>query len=234
MYAVVPAAGLGIRMGSGGVAPNKSKVFLPLCGDGASIIRLAVRSIVAADVCRGIVVLTRAGDEAEAEALLAEEALALDRIVRAGGKTRQESVALGLEAIGETAEFALVHDGARPLCPVEKIREVARAGMGSGAAMLALPVKPSLKEVDDSRLVTRTIRRENVWEAQTPQVFRLDLLRRAHEQAKFDGFTGTDESELVERIGVPVRIVPGDERNVKVTTPLDLRFAEILAESLFE
>ncbi len=241
MFAVVPAAGLSSRMGSsrpagsaGESSPTNSKVFLPLLDNGSSVLRLTIRSIVLSDVCRGIVVLTRAGDEAEAATLLQEEAPGLECHALPGGETRQDSVRIGLAAVPAEVEFVLVHDGARPLCPPEKIREVAAAARDSGAAMLALPVKPSLKEVGADKRVSRTVPRHNIWEAQTPQVFRSDILRHAHDEALRDNFLGTDESELVERLAIPVRVVPGDERNLKITTPTDLQLAGVLAASLFK
>ncbi len=225
MYAVIPAAGLGSRMGE--LASSRSKVFLNLSGD-TTVLQLTIRAIVSSECCTGIVVLTRESECNQVRKLLRREAPKLDAIVGVGGETRQESVYAGLLLLEGKAQFALIHDGARPLCPANLIRRVAHAGVSAGAAILASPVKPTIKDVRSTGTIDRTVPRSSLWEAQTPQVFRYSLIRNAHEAARTDGYVGTDDSELVERMGTPVTVVPGSERNIKITTPFDLELAAML------
>lgn len=225
IFAVIPAAGSGSRMGQ--LSESASKVLLSL-GE-STILRLALRSIVASGVVDGGVVLCREADMTAVKAAVAEESRGLELRVALGGKTRQESVHRGLELLDGRAEYVLVHDAARPFCSPEAIREVSKVGVDTGAAILALPVKPTLKLVE-SDLVSRTIPREGVWEAQTPQVFSHRLLYQASLRALSDGFHATDDASLVERLGEKVSVVRGEERNIKITTRADLDLAAFLLD----
>jgi len=142
-----------------------------------------------------------------------------------GGRTRQESCWLGLQKV-EDSDLVAVHDGARPLVSEELITRTIHAAAAHGAALAAVRTKDTLKEVGTDGFVIGTPNRNKFWQAQTPQVFHLSLLRQAHEEALRDGYLGTDEASLVERMGHPVRIVEGDYSNLKVTTPEDLIIAE--------
>lgn len=140
-----------------------------------------------------------------------------------GGATRQDSTFQGLAALQvDPDSLVVVHDGARPLVDSELIERVVVAAFEVGAAIAAVPVVDTLKEVGPERTVQKTVERERFCRAQTPQCFRLDILRDAYERARRDGFTGTDEASLVERTGATIRIVDGSERNLKVTTRDDL------------
>ena len=121
----------------------------------------------------------------------------------------------------------LIHDGARPFCPPALIADVAREAAATGAAILALPVKPSMKLVS-AGVIERSLPRASVYEAQTPQAFRFDLVFAAYQQAAAAGVQATDDAELVERVGERVTVVLGDERNLKITSPQDLELAETL------
>jgi 2-C-methyl-D-erythritol 4-phosphate cytidylyltransferase len=144
--------------------------------------------------------------------------------VVAGGRTRQDSVWLALQAAPDTADVVVVHDAVRPLITRRLIADVVRAAAGSGAAICALPIAETVKRVRGD-LVEATLDRSELWTVQTPQAFRADLLREAHEKARRDGISGTDDAMLVERLGHPVRVVRGLAANVKITTPEDLRRA---------
>jgi 2-C-methyl-D-erythritol 4-phosphate cytidylyltransferase len=144
-----------------------------------------------------------------------------------GGATRQDSVAAGIEAVGDV-DLILVHDAARPLVEAETIRAVAEAAALHGAAVPVVPLPDTVKELDGQGFVLRTPVREGLGLAQTPQGFRADLLRRAHVRAAADRFRGTDEASLVERLGEKVATVPGSARNFKITVASDLRRAEDL------
>jgi 2-C-methyl-D-erythritol 4-phosphate cytidylyltransferase len=143
-----------------------------------------------------------------------------------GGERRQDSVSNGVEGLkAESGDIVLVHDGARPLLTQELIERVIDAARETGAAVPAVPIDDTIKEAENGRIV-RTLDRARLFRAQTPQGFALGLLQRALERAKAEGATGTDEASLVERLGLPVALVPGDPRNIKITSPLDLAMAE--------
>jgi len=148
-----------------------------------------------------------------------------------GGKSRQESVALGLNSLSDKTKLAAVHDGARPLVTWQVIDRVVRAANTYGAAAPAIPVKDTIKVVE-GRVVKNTPDRATLFAVQTPQVFDFDLLRAALTKAKLEEAQVTDDCSAVERMGMSVKIVEGDERNIKVTTPMDLKIAEMLLEEL--
>jgi len=138
-----------------------------------------------------------------------------------GGRTRQESVRLGLLAVPGGVEMIIVHDAVRPLITRSLLDAVVQAAAQFGAAICALPISETVKRVREG-FVDATLDRAELWAVQTPQVFRADLLREAHEKARRDGVLGTDDATLVERLGHPVRVVPGLPENVKITTIEDL------------
>ncbi len=153
-------------------------------------------------------------------------------VMVAGGDKRQDSVWAGISSLGDSFDgLVAVHDGARPLVSESIIRDVVQAAGRFGAALAGVPVYESLKHVVEGGLVAGTVDRRSVVRAQTPQCFRYEVLRTALETARADGFCGTDESALVERMGVEVRIVPGAEENLKVTTAKDLLLAEYYLSS---
>ena len=148
--------------------------------------------------------------------------------VVAGGRTRQDSVWLALQAAPDDVEIIVVHDAVRPMITRRLVDTVVRAAAAEGAAICALPLTETVKRVRAER-VEATLDRSELWAVQTPQAFRADLLREAHEKARRDGVVGTDDAMLVERLGHPVRVVRGLAENVKITTPEDLRRARFLA-----
>lgn len=150
-----------------------------------------------------------------------------DRVIFArGGPTRQESVRSGLAEV--TAEIVVIHDAARPFAAPESVREVCQALAHADAAIVAVPLEDTLKLVQDDRVV-ETLDRRRLWRAQTPQAFRTGILREAHERALADGWTVTDDAELVERAGGTVAVRAGSSRNIKITHPSDLEIADMLA-----
>lgn len=151
-------------------------------------------------------------------------------IVR-GGERRQDSVWQGFRLLdAAAAEVVLVHDGARPLVGADLVSRVIAAARAEGAAVPVLPVEETVKEVLDGRVV-RTVDRRHLVRAQTPQGFRYEVLKKALEAARRDRFYGTDEAMLAERAGIPVSTVEGDLRNIKITTPVDLKIAEGLIDA---
>ena len=148
--------------------------------------------------------------------------------VIAGGRERQDSVRAGLDALGRDAEIVIVHDAVRPLIGVETVERCIREAAECGAVTVGVPVKDTVKEVAPDGRVLRTCDRSALWLTQTPQAFRRDILERAHREALRDGIRATDDTSLVERLGIAVRMIPGDYRNIKITTPEDLVIAEAL------
>jgi len=143
-----------------------------------------------------------------------------------GGEYRQESVRNGLAAASPGLELVAVHDAVRPFVSVAQIEKVIAAAAETGAAVLAIPPVDTIKQVDRTR-IRATLPRDQVVLAQTPQVFRIDLLRRAYQQAEQDGFVATDEAGLVERLDVEVSVVLGSDRNIKITKPSDMALARL-------
>ena len=147
-----------------------------------------------------------------------------------GGEKRQDSVYKGLLAIPDNTSFVVVHDGVRPLVKVSKIKESIRLCKECKAVILAVPVKETVKRVENLSVIT-TLNREKLWSIQTPQTFDYILLVGAYKKAEEDGFSGTDSSSLVERLGVEVKVLEGDYDNIKITTKKDLIFAEEILKS---
>ena len=146
-----------------------------------------------------------------------------------GGEFRQQSTQNGLNAISNDSTVVLVHDGARPLVRTSDIKRIAESAEENGAVLLALPSNESVKEVQDGR-VTKTLPRESIWLAQTPQGFRKELLQKALSAAEKEGYVGTDEASLVERIGEEVAVVEGHSSNIKVTVSSDIEVVRSLLE----
>ena len=219
--AIVAAAGRGTRFGRG-----RAKQFVEL--GGVPVIVHTLRRFERSETVGETVVVLPADETAAFVALAGRYGLRKLARVVAGGATRGESIWRGLQAVrAATAGVVAVHDGVRPFVTPAEIDRVVRAAAETGAALLAAPATDTLKEVRGCR-VTRTLDRSAVWHAQTPQCFRFDLLRRAYESALAEGLDATDDSALVERLGVSVSVVEGSARNVKITRPEDLAVAEVL------
>ena len=217
--AVIVAAGSASRMG------GIDKVMADLCGE-PMIVR-TVRAFQDCDAIASIVIVTRE-DLIRPISGLCKDMRKVVAVV-SGGSSRQESVHLGLNALPKGTKLAAVHDGARPLISWQVIDRVVRAANTYGAAAPAVPVKDTIKVVE-GRLVKETPDRSSLMAVQTPQVFDFDLLRGALKKAEADGETVTDDCSAVERTGMKIKIVEGDERNLKVTTPMDLKIAALLLE----
>jgi 2-C-methyl-D-erythritol 4-phosphate cytidylyltransferase len=218
VWSILAAAGEGSRLGSG------PKAFVELGG-----VPMFVHSLLAFAEANvdGIVVVVPEGLEAEARsAAAAAEPSTLVQIVP-GGASRQDSVRVGLETVPADAGTVVVHDAARPLVTAALVERAIAALDRAAGAVVAVPLRDTLKSVTGD-VIGETIPRSGVFRAQTPQAFRAEPLRAAHARAAAAGFAATDDAMLLERIGERVVIVPGDERNLKVTTPEDLMLAEAL------
>ena len=212
---VFPAAGQAHRMQVG-----LNKVFLTLAGKPMLLRTLLTFSKVPAV---GELIIAVGADEVTAvKGLLSRvKGLAPWRVVE-GGTERQYSIRNGLAVVSEKADIVLVHDAARPLIRRETIEELIRVVRAEGAGIVAVPEKNTIKIAAEDGTVAATPPRQTLWQVQTPQGFRKEILLEA------DGFLGTDDASLVERIGVPVRIVQGEYSNIKVTTPEDMVVAEAI------
>ena len=217
--AVIVAAGTASRMG------GIDKVMAPLKGE--PMIARTVRTFQNCDAVSEIVIVTRE-DLIIPITNLCKDMTKVTAVV-CGGKSRQESVNLGLNALSGKIKLAAIHDGARPLITWQVIDRAIRAANSYGAAAPAIPVKDTIKVVE-GRVVKSTPDRATLFAVQTPQVFDFDILRGALKKAELDGAQVTDDCSAVERMGLTVKIVEGDERNIKVTTPMDLKIAEMLLE----
>ena len=217
--AVIVAAGTASRMG------GIDKVMADLGGE--PMILRTVRAFQECDPISEIVIVTREDLVEEITAMTAE----MDKVkaVVVGGKTRQESVSKGLNALSDKVKLAAIQDGARPFASWQMIDRVVRAANTYSAAAPAIPVKDTIKVVGGG-VVTNTPDRKTLMAVQTPQVFDIALLRGALLKAWEDGAEVTDDCSAVERMGMSVKIVEGDERNIKITTPMDLKIAKLILE----
>lgn len=219
--AVIVAAGSASRMG------GIDKVMAELGGE--PMIKRTVRTFQESDVISEIVIVTRPDLIVPIMGLCA--GFEKVKAVVAGGKSRPESVHLGLNALSNKVKLAAVHDGARPLITWQVIDRTVRAANTYGAAAPAIPVKDTIKTVQGG-IVKNTPDRESLRAVQTPQVFDFDMLRGALKKAVSEEAPITDDCSAVEMMGMSVKIVEGDERNIKVTTPMDLKVAEMLLEEM--
>jgi 2-C-methyl-D-erythritol 4-phosphate cytidylyltransferase len=219
--AIIAAAGAGTRMAS-----DRPKQFLLLAG--RPLIFHTLRAFEQCDSIDEVIVVLSA---AESAGFLSQAGkLGLRKIARVvpGGVTRADSVKRGLMAVrSATAEIVAVHDGVRPFVTVAEIDETVAAARLHGAAILAAPVTDTIKQVDDQHVI-RTLDRSGLRRALTPQCFRYDILRRAYQHADLNDPSLTDESALVEKLGIAVHIVEGSARNIKITTTEDIAIAEAI------
>jgi 2-C-methyl-D-erythritol 4-phosphate cytidylyltransferase len=228
VVAIIPAAGRGRRMGT-----QRPKAFLPL--GGIPLLTHTLRKFEACPQVDEIFPLVPEGEVLlwENEILRSSDLKKVSRIL-AGGPERQDSVYLGLKAVAGQADFAIIHDGVRPFVSPELLAHVLSETRRWKAVVTALPAGDTIKEVSAEKEVLRTVDRSRLWVIQTPQSFEYGLITRAHEKAKEEGFYGTDDASLVERLGMPVKVIEGSRFNIKITTPEDLILGEALLKQLEE
>ena len=221
VVALIPAGGIGTRLGR-----RTPKQFLTL--GGGSILAATVAHFARHPAIAGVVVAAPAAHVNRARLALRTLRHRGAITVVPGGTTRQESVWRALQAAPDDVDLVVVHDAVRPFITRGLIDAVVGAARRTGAAICALPVADTVKRVRGDE-VEATIDRTGLWTVQTPQAFRTALLREAHEKARRDGVVGTDDASLVERLGHPVKVVRGLEKNLKITTPEHLRRARRMA-----
>jgi len=221
--AIIAAAGLGLRM-QNAYPPQEAvvgKIFLPLLDK--PLISWTVAIFECCFFINDIILVLNKADLQKGSRLRKSEGWRKVRHIIAGGSRRQDSVLSGLKLI-KNSEWVVIHDGARPLVTSRLIEEGIREASKSGAAIAAVPVKDTIKVSDSLGKVKETLSRKHLWAAQTPQVFRYDIIMRAYERDE----DVTDDSSLVEKTGVPVKIYMGSYDNIKVTTQQDMKMAEAI------
>lgn len=227
---IIPAAGLGTRMAPAGKKTAISKQFFEI--NGTPILVHTLRVFARNSQVHKIVVALRKTEMQQFRSRLEQERIAAKVELVEGGEHRQDSVANALASLKAAPDdVVLVHDAVRPFVDDEIIGNIVHEVEKRGAAITGLPATDTIKQVErvaEGAIITSTIPRERVVQAQTPQGFRYELIKRAFDSAASDGFTGTDEASLVERLGESVWVVMGSARNIKITTPADMELAEFL------
>jgi 2-C-methyl-D-erythritol 4-phosphate cytidylyltransferase len=219
---IVVAAGKGERMGR-----ELPKPFLPVCG--IPLLIHTLRAITQSTLISKITIVVASEREALCRDMLHSYApFRIPLAVVHGGAERQDSVRLGLATLDPTSEIVAIHDAARPFLERETLDRSIETAAIYGGALVAVPTRDTIKRVRKDGTVVKTIPRQQLWLAQTPQTFRVPLIREAHARALAEGAVVTDDAALLERLGRVVQIVPGSYRNFKITTPEDLQVAEAL------
>lgn len=225
MLAVIPAAGIGVRMGM-----SKPKQFLEISS--TPILAFSLIVLNSCDLVSEIIISTTSSEISLCQKSIVER-YNLDKVTKVvkGGERRQDSVRYGLEAAEGNYDFVLIHDAVRPFLTNGLIESVFKAALKTGAATAAVPAKETVKMVTKEGFVKETLDRKSLRLIQTPQIFSFETIFDAHQTALSNGWDDvTDDAEMIERLGHPVEIVAGDERNIKITTPYDLRLASFFAQ----
>jgi 2-C-methyl-D-erythritol 4-phosphate cytidylyltransferase len=224
MHLLIPAAGMGKRMGS-----DRNKLLITLLGQ-----PLLAWTLIAAESAKSISWIGMIGqpeERADLDLLLSNISVSKTVQFIQGGATRQESVYNGLQGLPDSAERVLIHDGARCLATPDLFDRCAASLATCQGLIAAVSVKDTIKIVDNMGIVVDTPDRANLWAAQTPQGFEVKLLKACHDKGRALGWEVTDDAALFEKCSLPVTIVPGEETNLKITTPVDLAIAEFILRS---
>jgi 2-C-methyl-D-erythritol 4-phosphate cytidylyltransferase len=224
--AVVLAAGEGRRVGA-----ETAKSYLPIAG--RPLVMRTLDRVFAARTVESVVLVVAAGEVKRCESMLRSDPALKNRrwLLQAGGPTRQQSARRGLECVGSDCDLVIIHDGARPFVSPGLIERCVKTAADKDAVVVGLPVRDTIKVVSPERWIQSTPERSALWEIQTPQVFKRDLLVEAHARAEREGIQVTDDAMLVERIGSPVYVLEGERTNIKITVPEDVWLAEMLIRS---
>ena len=221
--AVIVAAGKGIRM-----KDNVRKQYLPLAG--RPVLSHCLTLFEECDLINKIILVVPQDDFDYCQnKILSKFKIKIDLV--AGGKERQDSVYNGLIALGENNGIVIIHDGVRPFANKEMIKSCVTGAKKHGACIIGVPAQDTLKKISSLGNIEKTIERNNIWLAQTPQAFQYEVIRKAHENARLKGYAGTDDAFLVEQMGNPVKIIKGSKNNIKITTREDLKLAEVMLQA---
>lgn len=222
--AIIPAAGSGLRMGY-----KIPKTYLTF--DSMPIIVHTLRLFQDSDLIDDVYLVIQEKDKEYAQQEVVEKFLLTKvRAIIGGGKERQDSIKNALSYLRPEHEFVVIHDGARPLVGKEILEKTIQIGIEEGAAITGVPVQDTVKSLNKHGMIKKTIARKNLFLIQTPQVFKKEMIVEAYKAAYQAQYYGTDDSSLVERIGIPVKMVEGSYENIKITTPEDLMLAEFIAQ----
>lgn len=216
---IIVAAGRGTRMGT-----KESKQYLQLADKPILVHTLELFQSI--ETVKEAVLVVGSDDVERCRNWVLQYGITKVTAVVAGGTERQHSVYCGLQEL--TTDWVMVHDGVRPLVTADAVRACCAQAEQSGATVLAVPVKDTIKQVNEAGVIVSTPDRRSLWAIQTPQAFRRVLLLEAHERALAEQFVGTDDAMVVERMGVSVTVAEGEYTNIKITTPEDLPWAEFL------
>ena len=220
---IIPTAGIGARLES-----DLPKPLVQLCGK--PICAYVLDAFEKSPEIDSVILVGHKEKLSELKEIIRQYGFKKVAKVVAGGKTRCESVSNGLGVLDQDTDVVMVHDGARPLVSLQTIKDVVALCQDWDAVVTAVAVKSTIKRVDkNNMLVEQTLNREGLWEIQTPQIFRVDVLVKAHKENKIN--SPTDDASMVEQMGIKVRIAPGDYRNIKITTQEDLEIAETFLKS---
>tara|TARA_Y100001970_G_C14240889_1_gene864835 strand:- start:443 stop:1117 length:675 start_codon:yes stop_codon:yes gene_type:complete len=224
LHLLIPAAGSGRRMGAG-----KNKLLLPLLG--RPIIYWTLQAALNSYSIDWIGIISQRNDRKELMKAISSNIKLIKWIE--GGETRQESVKNGIDALPPEASHVLIHDGARCLIDPDLFDLCSEELLKGNSVVAANPVVDTIKVVDSKKVIIDTPNRSSLWAAQTPQGFRVDKLKKAHEIAKINKWEVTDDASLFERLNWEVKILESDSTNLKVTNPIDLKFAEVILKLRF-
>lgn len=227
MHLLLPAAGVGRRMGA-----DRNKLLMPLLE--RPILSWTLEAAAKASSLSWIGIICQSVDRPDIERMVDELTSGILQkpiVFIQGGDTRQASVFNGLQALPSDATHVLIHDGARCLATPELFNRCAEAALQTKGFIAAVPVKDTIKQVDEQRIITNTPDRAQLWAAQTPQGFEVALLKSCHEKGQAQGWQVTDDAALLEKCGISVKIVEGEETNLKVTTPVDLAIAQFILQN---
>ena len=220
--AIIPAGGAGRRMGKG-----IPKQYLPLAG--IPILVHTLQAFQRSPVIDEIFLAVPEGDIPEVrQAIVAKYGLSKVGLILPGGRERQDSVRNALQHVSDEHGIVVIHDAVRPFVSGDLIGRAVAAAREFGAITVGVPVKDTVKEVTAEGWVKKTVTREGLWLTQTPQAFRRPIIIAAYKKAAAEGFYGTDDASLVERMEIPVRMIPGESDNIKVTTPEDLLLGDLI------
>lgn len=221
IYGIIVAAGKSERMG-----PDVDKAFLSL--GTRPVVSYSLLAFEHCPLIDGVVLVVRKDRVESAKSMVQMFGYAKVRAVVAGGASRQASVMNGLAELGDDVKIVAIHDGARPCLTPALVEETIRSAKKCGSGVAAVKVTDTIKEVDRGTLVARTVDRTKLWAVQTPQTFKVDVLRKAYAFTEKKKLAMTDEASAVEAIGEPVHLVPSPATNMKITNPLDLSLAAMI------
>ncbi len=225
--AVIVAAGQGTRMNM-----NVRKQFIGIAG--VPVLARTIKAFEDCELINEIIVVVNSSDIMYCKQAIVDcYGFKKVKVIVSGGNERQDSVFNGLRQVDQECSVVVIHDGARPFVENEHIRSCIEAANEFGAASLAVPVKDTIKSGDADGFVSQTLERKHLWSIQTPQGFRYPVIIKAHEKAIEEGYTGTDDCVLAERLGIRTKLVTGSYYNIKITTKEDIAIAEAIVQNYF-